>query len=143
MGKIKGLDIRIWDKFKHKMVYEFSSLFFNYGDPISIDMKKGVLFYKEKGKKGIQSRLEDEYEMMFATGVKDKRGNMIYEGDVIDVDVNDKKAEGMIKRQVVVRDPQSPGSFILSYFPRSSLTISNSDIFQVLGNIYQNSGIKG
>lgn len=134
---MREIKFRAWDKEKQFMF-----------TPTEIEITQGENFTKwdewrpmawrdelpEEGSGGIGRAIGDECELMQYTGLKDKSGKEVYEGDIL--------KEKDIITEVVFHDYQwkeklisSPRNHLKNYFPfRDTLPFTA----EVLGNIYEN-----
>ena len=118
------IKFRAWDKKLQTML-----------DVSLIDFKKGVLVgeHWEFGETNFMSF--DEIELMQSTGLKDKNGKEIFEGDIVDY-------KG---RKAVIKWHGSYASFIYRFVDELKERVSEWDPlflayyhFEVIGNIYEN-----
>ena len=77
----------------------------------------------------------DEYEVMQCTGLKDKNGKLIYEGDIVKEHYYNTK-ETTIKK--VFFDKNVIGFAYTDGIEYNQLSITDEHRLQVIGNIYQN-----
>lgn len=118
---------RAWDKLNNEM-YVVEQINFNRGEFESIGY-------------GITSlRGADVIELMQSTGLKDKNGKEIFEGDVIAIEVDD--TEMPINARVFQNS--KIGILMFHVFednedvPMVELLEDNSVAFEIIGNIYEN-----
>ena len=118
---------RAWDKKTQTML-----------DVSLIDFKKSVLI-GEHWKFGETNFINfDEIELMQSTGIKDKNGKEIFEGDIVDY-------KG---RKAVIKWHGSYASFIYRFVDELKERVSEWHPlflayyhFEIIGNIYENKGI--
>jgi len=114
---------RAWDKKSKKMWFPTA---------ISADGRNIALVNQF----GVEAEDRQKDSIMQYTGLKDKNGKKIYEGDIVEW-VEDYLGEGNIlkyKSEVSF----GGGSFIISGSPLSEFYKDENSPFEVIGNIYKN-----
>lgn len=127
---MRMINFRAWDK-KKKIMLKVLSIGLKYyesGEPIGM---------------GYSERPEDDIELMQFTGLTDKNGVEIYEGDLFGV-VNKGTEmlgeiyfeEGCFKMKYGYRNPKKDQR--KDYFLSSVIENSGAKIIEIIGNIYEN-----
>jgi uncharacterized phage protein (TIGR01671 family) len=124
---MRGIKFRAWEKTSKEMVYDVQNV-----------SRKRII--GESACESFQEVIESwEYEIMQYTGLKDKNGREIYEGDILKIDDDWEKwgfASGFVG--YVIYDQ---GSFKLKegeiYAPAYRLDSSAEEGATVIGNIFQ------
>ena len=141
---MREIKFRIWEK--KQRVMEFFGPKWSLGDEYYV---LGFLFEGEEEKifectsDAYDSKDEDIVLMQY-TGLKDKNGREIYEGDILTIQEDsecrpDRKwSPNVGKRCFVIYDDEMPGfrghgNFLFQY-----LIPFNGIIFEIIGNIYEN-----
>lgn len=101
---------------------------------IHLKKKKVIIGYSlSRSNYGNRSYLYDDIELMQYTGLKDKNGKEIYEGDIVKANFFEKHIIGKIE-------------FALGAFFVTGSAVSDNQMFvfndlEVIGNIYENSNL--
>ena len=108
---------RIWDKFCETWLTDFA---------INQDGKINKFFNSEEA-------LKRRFVLMQSTGLKDKNGKLIYEGDIVEV-INCRGANAVVEFDIDLVMFKLKGE----KFASSALQHIRKDYFEVIGNIYEN-----
>ena len=120
---MNNLKFRAWDK-KHKEMFEVIKIEFNPN-----------IIYMAKKPSWVVIRTENEIELMQSTGLKDKNGVEIYEGDIIDVGTRIpflnkiQRDEETLYLKLVPLDKRWTESYFTNFEDKSR--------YEVVGNIYE------
>ena len=135
----REIKFRAWDKCFSKMIYEFTE------DGYHVDMQEGCLAV------GSYDGNYDwfELELMQYTGLKDKNGKDIYEGDIVHISKDGQvwsvEYDETEARFIVYNQLNSNRSFDFDYYQEYPdcpiVEICTANVFypEVIGNIYENS----
>lgn len=139
---MRPIKFRAWDKKENKF-YEYGGL------TMLLDLSGGIGLYGDED--GMKSGLweheyygakecEERFELMQYTGLKDKNGVEIYEGDIIQYDCED----GIAVAEVLFEESESENKFMSGFavkvieikdYPKGE--DENPIDFEVIGNIYE------
>ena len=129
---MREIEFRIYDKELEKMVY-FDDEDYDYRPPLTFRLEQ--VFRKDNNYNDYEdfewNDISDRVEVMQYTGLKDKNGKKIFEGDIA------KYPYGNVVGKIIYLH----GSFVLSDFYDENewdLTVIVDDI-EVIGNIWDNS----
>lgn len=117
---------RAWDK-KDKVVRDVVGMSF-YHDAVSVDIEYGK-YLQDDAKR---------FELMQYTGLKDKNGTEIYEGDVVLDKYEEVKIVQWYEGQFVVTRQVLNGSGKRFEYNNINNHINHYSKFEVIGNIYEN-----
>lgn len=122
---VNRFNFRVWDKENEKMVYPNGNGYFNLKNDTVID-GNGELFDL------VCQETVDNCILMQSTGLVDKKGKEVFEGDVIEY-------EGMIADVIYCEDE---AKFIIKYkidfFCIEDCNVGYMKTYEVIGNIYEN-----
>lgn len=138
---------RAWDK-KNEVMIPFC-------DNYICEEYSGIIFVTPENHQysgignlpGSYENLEDgchyskQYELMQCTGLKDKNGELIYEGDILSLYGFNKKQNEEMERSVVKWDYQEASYYFGSVTSYNEDNSSFSNI-EIIGNIYENPELK-
>ena len=111
---------RVWDKEEKKMVYNAEATYDNY--PVNISSFGAIL------------DCPSLYGVMQYTGLKDKNGKEIYEGDIVILNDAEEENRCVVKHKY--------GSYILVDGDlRENLSNVEDKFLEVVGNIYENKNL--
>lgn len=125
----REIKFRAWDK-KGREMWGISSIAFGRNDEILwLDLDKEKAYPMENVN-------PDQVELMQYTGLKDKNGKEIWEGDIMHLDFKSKvlgRGKGAVKFK--------GGTFGLEFENDSFwpfLANNDADVYEVIGNLYEN-----
>lgn len=123
---------RVWNKEEKKMYYDAQNTYdYMTGEPIIFAESFGCLLNND-----------DEWEVEQCTGLKDKNGNLIYEGDIIRFCLNT-RGYVLAYERAVVWDNESSSFMIVSNLdqvkPRTKRQMPNTKThnIEIIGNIHE------
>lgn len=134
----RTIKFRAWDKGKGVMIYQDSA-----DNQFLIGLDGSVQGYDDDdgGKSGMwEHAYKVDVILLQSTGLVDKQGKMIYEGDIVDVGISNMLSG---ERYLCYVD-YIPANFIFRNLNKSLSTTSpllsfnNSTMFKIIGNIYEN-----
>ena len=112
---MREIEFRAWDKETQSLRYV-----------LVVDWLNGVVDLDS----GLIERQFDEVELMQSTGLVDKAGVQIFEGDIVILCWSDEVGESHWGK-VIIKNP-------FEYTPEEARYFIHSDEIEVIGNIYEN-----
>ena len=131
---MREIKFRAWDK-SHCKMYLVNSV--NY--TISGSIWYVVTGWTKNDNKEIKNCLHDDLELMQFTGLRDKNGNEIYEGDVVEYKFPDTPFDKGRITTGEISYLEDKASFRLINDEYGELPIHDDIDIEVVGNIYENS----
>ncbi|EHG1776141.1 hypothetical protein J3051_000044 [Listeria monocytogenes] len=120
---MRAIEFRAWDKEVKEMDYNPSVIEIWQNKPINE-----------------QFRLESEEKLVWMqyTGLKDKNGKNIFEGDIVDISVYDRLDWSSIKGKVVFLN----GAWLVEDIGHFAITLqSETNEIEIIGNVHENLGL--
>ncbi|ENS5436727.1 hypothetical protein ACE1QX_002815 [Listeria monocytogenes] len=120
---MRAIEFRAWDKEVKEMDYNPSVIEIWQNKPINE-----------------QFRLESEEKLVWMqyTGLKDKNGKKIFEGDIVDISVYDRLDWSSIKGKVVFLN----GAWLVEDVGHFAITLqSETNEIEIIGNVHENLGL--
>ncbi|ENI4259311.1 hypothetical protein ABXZ90_001310 [Listeria monocytogenes] len=120
---MRVIEFRVWDKEVKEMDYNPSVIEIWQNKPINE-----------------QFRLESEEKLVWMqyTGLKDKNGKKIFEGDIVDISVYDRLDWSSIKGKVVFLN----GAWLVEDVGHFAITLqSETNEIEIIGNVHENLGL--
>jgi uncharacterized phage protein (TIGR01671 family) len=126
---MREIRFRVWDKQEKEMLFEGFHVF----GEVAIFKAIGSHAYKTKGDKTSLERYND-FELMQFTGLKDRHGKEIYEGDICKQSSDGLHFENV---EILFND----GCYRARGLHFTQLSSGVSQWFEIIGNIYENKNI--
>lgn len=95
-----------------------------------------VIISTRYGNSSVQ--INDYNILMQSTGLKDKNGNLIYEGDILKIFHVSSTGQGRLDIRYVVYDEDKARFIFCENGYMSYITVDTDDVCEVIGNIYEN-----
>ncbi len=130
---MREIKFRAWDK-KSKQMFKVLCL------PLSAlaERDNGIMLYGLKGADYFYDKNTTNHELMQYTGLKDKNGKEIYEGDIINIFLRNKNPEEERYVKAEIKYLYGGFWFLSNYHTDCNWHFYNQIEREVIGNIYEN-----
>lgn len=133
------MEIKMQDRFKFRVFLKYNQIMCDIDSYCFLQgLNKCVFHFTNGGQKTLKN---DDFILIQCTGLKDKKGKLIYEGDIVKIEYYDFE----IKHRIGIVEWEDDGFCITYHNPKdtkvsgcSLVDIVNGDKQEVIGNIYEN-----
>ncbi len=127
------------DRFKFRVWNNAAKIFV---DRFTLSPDDAICIISDKGKAYVKGN--PNYILMQCTGLKDKNGKLIYEGDIVKVACMHEKMGGLyymsmqVIYEVIEHGNDAYSGFSLKHNEKGVFALWGKDKLEVIGNIYEN-----